>query len=179
MSFFFCRFDDQESLAAKTIIGSIARQLVRHLPEDAFHQLNESPDTSDILEVLRTKLGSTRHYIIVDGLDECGDSQAAEVVQFLEELVCSSLKVQIFWTSRPNMTISLKPLFLDQQISLDSADSQHHIASDIGKYIQTTLEEWLDGDTPQLKIGDPGVILTIADQLEKRAYGMLVLYSNS
>ena len=172
--FFFCRFDDQASLKATTIIGSIAKQLVYDLPEDKFRNFSrETP----ILEFLKHTLSDTRQYFIVlDGLDECNEEQIRETCGMLHGLLSlPHLHIKLFWCSRPNVMDWLSPRLRSQQhISLESVESQCHIASDIGKLIHSRLEEWLDGDSPQLRIGDPTLRWTIVQCLENEAQGMCV-----
>ena len=175
-SFFFCRFDDQESLKAKTIIGSIARQLVNDLPADTFREFNrETTDGTAIIRFLESSLSNTRQYFIVlDGLDECNEAQIKEVAGIFHGLLNSPLlHVKIFWASRPHVAswLSLK-IQPQQHISLDTVESQSQIALDIHEFINTTLGEWLEGDTPEMKINDPTLVLVIVDHLEKEAHGM-------
>ncbi|KAL8896568.1 MAG: hypothetical protein Q9207_007647 [Kuettlingeria erythrocarpa] len=173
-SFFFCRFDDQESLKATTIIGSMARQLVSDIPENSFRAFDrETP----IAEFLETTLSKTRQYfIILDGLDECDEAQAQEVSKFLQSLLSfPHLQIKTFCCSRPSVLDWLPLKELSQQhISLESVENQGRIASDIGTFISITLEEWLEGDSPKLRIGDANLILTIVQCLKDKAQGMFL-----
>ena len=175
-TFFFCRFDDQESLKAKTIIGTIARQLVNDLPADAFRDFNlEAKDGTAIIKLLEAILSDTRQYFIVlDGLDECSEAQIKEAAKTFHSLLSSPLlHIKLFWSSRPNVASWLSLKFQPQEhISLDTVESQSRIATDIRQFINTTLGEWLEGDPPELHISDPNLILTIADHLETEAHGM-------
>ncbi|KAL8912056.1 MAG: hypothetical protein Q9171_002844 [Xanthocarpia ochracea] len=175
-SFFFCRFDDQESLKARTIVGSIARQFVSDIPEDNFHGFcNETP----VIKYLEIALSHTRQYsIILDGLDECSEVEIREVSGILHRLLSfPHLQIKIFWFSRPNIVDWLPPkLKTEQQISLETSESQDRIASDIRKFIQITLEEWLEGDTPKLRILDPTTVLMAVEYLENEAYGIVQQY---
>ncbi|KAL8802033.1 MAG: hypothetical protein Q9200_006727 [Gallowayella weberi] len=173
-SFFFCRFDDQESLKARTIVGSIARQFVNDVPEDNFRGFdNETP----VVEYLEIALSHTRQYfIILDGLDECSEVEIREVSEVLHRLLSSPrLQIKIFWFSRPNIVDWLPPkLKTEQQISLETTESQDRVASDISKFIKITLEEWLEGDTPSLRIIDPNTVLMAVRCLENEAHGMFL-----
>ena len=175
-AYFFCRFDDTESLKAKTIIGSIARQLVSDLPATAFRAFNqESIDGTSIISALEAMLSHTRQYFIVlDGLDECGEVQIKEVVEIFHGLLLSPhLRIKFFWSSRPNVLRWLPGRFLTQQrINLETVENQSRVAHDIIKFIVVTLEEWLDGDAPELQINDPSLIQTVLHCLENGAQGM-------
>ncbi|KAL8660534.1 MAG: hypothetical protein Q9202_006457 [Teloschistes flavicans] len=172
--FHFCRFDDQESLKASTIIGSIARQLVNDLPEDSFHDFEHRPTTMDFL---KNTLDNIRQYfIILDGLDECSESNIREVSETLHSLLSySHLHIKVFWCSRPNIPQWIRSKLRTQQhVSLETVQSQSQVASDIGRFIDVTLEEWLEGDTPRLQIGDPTLVLMIEDRLKNEAGGMFL-----
>ena len=181
-AFFSCRFDESESLKAKTIIGSVARQLVSDLPTNAFRAFNqESTYGTSIIRFLEATLNCDRQYFIVlDGLDECEEAQVREVADVFHELLVSPrLRIKLFWSSRP-IVLSWLPgrLLTQQHIDLDIADNQSRIAHDIRKFIHITLEEWLEGETPELQINDPSVIITILDRLEKEAHGMYELLTS-
>ncbi|KAI4183453.1 MAG: hypothetical protein LQ346_006330 [Caloplaca aetnensis] len=171
-TFFFCRFDDQESLKASTIIGSIARQLVNDIPEDGFRAFARETPIAEFLEITLSK--TRQYFIILDGLDEYNKAQAQEVSEFLQSLLSfPHLHIKTFCCSRPNVLDWLPLKVLSQQhISLESVESQGRIASDIGRFINITLEEWLEGDSPELRISDPALILTIVQCLEDKAQGM-------
>ncbi|KAL8830901.1 MAG: hypothetical protein Q9191_001175 [Dirinaria sp. TL-2023a] len=177
-SFFFCRFDDQESLKATTIIGTIARQFVNDLPADAFREFDlENADGTAIIKFLEASLNNAHQYFIVlDGLDECSEAQIKEVAEALYSLLSSPLlHIKLFWSSRPNVPSWLALQFRPQQhVSLDTAESQSRIAVDIRQFVNTTLGEWLEGDSPELQISDPTLILSITDHLEKEAHGMFL-----
>lgn len=51
-------------------------------------------------------------------------------------------------------------------------ENQDKITYDIRTFIRITLEEWLEGETPELQINDPTLITTLSDRLEKGAQGM-------
>lgn len=176
IAFFFCRFDETESLKAKTIIGSIARQLVSDLPAIAFRGFNRgSTDETTIISTLEATLSHTRQYFIVlDGLDECGEAQVKEVANIFHGLLLSpSLRIKLFWSSRPNVLSWLPGSFLTQQrINLETVENQSRVAHGIHAFIRATLEEWLEGETPELQINDPTLVETILDRLEKEAQGM-------
>ena len=175
-AYFFCRFDETESLKAKTIVGSIARQLVSDLPATVFGKFNlESTDATSLISALEAMLSDTRQYFIVlDGLDECGEKQIEEVVEIFNGLLLSShLQIKLFWTSRPNILGWLPGRFLtEQRINLETVENQSRVAHDISIFIVTTLEEWLDGEAPELQINDPSLVETILRCLEKEAQGM-------
>ena len=175
-AYFFCRFDETESLKAKTIIGSIAKQLVSDLPASAFRAFNQkSIDGTSIISALEAVLSHTRQYFIVlDGLDECGEVQIKELVEIFDGLLLSPhLRIKFFWSSRPNVLRWLPGSFMTQQrINLETVENQSRVAHDIITFVVVTLEGWLDGEAPELQINDPSLIETILQCLEKEAQGM-------
>ena len=175
-AYFFCRFDETESLKAKTIIGSIARQLVSDLPATAFRAFNQkNAHGVSIISAVEAILSHTRQYFIVlDGLDECGEVEIKEVVEIFHGLLLSPhLHIKVFWSSRLNVLKWLPGKFLtEQRINMETVENQTRVAHDINTFVVVTLEEWLDGEAPELTIDDPSLVETILHCLEKKAQGM-------
>ena len=172
-SFFFCRFDDQESLKARTIVGSIAKQLASRLAADAFTDFQDNNlDTSAISTFLLSHLGHTqRHFIVLDGLDDCDALESKEVTEFLSRMVESPLQIKIYCSSRPMSRLPLN-LRSQQLIDLDTEDNKDKLARDINHYIQVMLAERLAGDAPELLVHGSHLILEIRDRLQAEAEGM-------
>lgn len=146
------------------------------LPVNAFRAFNqESTHGTSIISFLEAMLSHSRQYFIVlDGLYECGEAQVKEVANIFHGLLLSPrLHVKLFWSSRPNVLSWLPRKFLTQQrIDLETVENQSRVAHDIRKLIHVTLEEWLDGETPELQFNDPTLIKTILDHLGGEAQGM-------
>lgn len=179
VSYFFCRFDEEESLQAKTVRGCIARQLLQSLPVDKFQKLDhENIHKATLINFLTASLTSeNRHFIILDGLDECPEQQTGEIVEFLRDILsCSGSGVKIFGNSRPNPpNWILKHLLVQQYIDLQGAENQRKVASDIERFVDTTLTDYLNGEEPELQLSEPQLVLTIRDVLTGKADGMYVL----
>ena len=178
-SYFFCRFDDEESLMAKTIIGSkltysetitqqpTCRELRIFGPQkDKCHRNGQNLATTLSREHL--------HFVVLDGLDEYPKAGVDEVVEFLDDLSkFQRLPINVFWSSRPSTPDHCPgKLHANHIISLEDSENQMKVTSDILKLIQATLESWLHGDEPELDIGDPNLILSVRDILAERASGM-------
>ena len=180
-AYFFCSYDDQESLKATTLFGTIIRQLASTLPAHAFSgydYLNTKPRS--ILKFLESTLDrKQRYFIIIDGFDECERDQLKEIHQIFVKLMgSSSLQFSIYFSSRPNVAgWPLLKAQVDKHIDLERPANQIMVADDIRKFINTSLEEKLEGETPELQISDSKLILVIVDRLEKEAQGMLVSLS--
>ena len=146
------------------------------LPAHAFHAFKqENVHGSSIIKYLEATLSHSRQYhVILDGLDECREVQAKEVADVFHRLLISSrLRIKFLWSSRPNVLNWIPGKFCTQQrIDLETGESKVRVATDIRKFIYLTLEKWLEGETPELEINDPNLIIIIQDRLETEAQGM-------
>lgn len=144
-AFFLYRFDNQESLRARTIIKSVARQLINYLSANIFRRFNyRNIDKVAIIEFLKAILDySCQYFIMLNRLDKCEEAQLKKVAKiFYNLLLLSRLYIQFFWSSRPNVHNWLPERFLSKQyINLETIEIQDKIASDICTFICITLEE--------------------------------------
>jgi ankyrin repeat protein len=175
IAYFFCRHDVQESLKARTIIGSLVRQLLCSIldlsvPAKSCENTHTTRDTEKVLEVLFQGFPSnTKAYIVLDGLDECDDEEKHTVVQAVRK-VQEKLRVMVCTSFReePNNGLqSVTKQLLDTRIVLLPADN-----SDIEAFIEADLERCLRQE--RLTIGDPALILDIQDALSKGSQGMFL-----
>ena len=91
IAYFFCRYDLPESLKARTVLGSLARQLVRHIPNLThpdesilLDRNNEAFDTKEIMDLLEHVLPpKNKIFFILDGLDECDTAEKDTLIQNL------------------------------------------------------------------------------------------------
>jgi ankyrin repeat domain-containing protein 50 len=80
VAYFFCRHDIAESLTARTVIGSLARQLLRPIPDLAMvarflDETSIAPDFEKVFSLIQCDLPPDyKAYFILDGLDECDDA---------------------------------------------------------------------------------------------------------
>ena len=162
------------SLKARTIFGSIARQLTSDLPTKAFHQFESTGvDLTYILDFLKTVLtGKRRYFIVLDGLDECEEAQFKELVYILRGLLdTQALHVKLYFTTRKSVMnwipFNLQP---ERHIVLDTAENQASITRDIDIFVNASLQERLR--EKELQIRDPRLILKIQDALKTGAQGM-------
>jgi hypothetical protein len=174
MSFFFCRYDDSASLKARTIFGSIARQLTNDLPTEAFRKFESTTaDLTALLGFLKTVLtGERRYFIFLDGLDECEDVQFNNIVEIFRGLLDSPLlHIMLFFTTRTSVMswvpLKLKP---ERHIDLDTTEHQDSVARDVDNFVNASLQERLREN--ELQLGDPTLVLKIQDALKTGAQGM-------
>ncbi|KAF2800530.1 hypothetical protein K505DRAFT_292564 [Melanomma pulvis-pyrius CBS 109.77] len=147
VAYLFCRHDVPESLQARTIIGSLARQLLRTVadlgvPAKSCENTHTTGDIEKVLEMLFQGFSSnTKAYFVIDGLDECDDEEKETLVQALRKIQ-ERLKVLVF--NNP----------------------------DIEAFIEADLERCLRQE--RLIIGDPALILDIQDALSDGSQGMFL-----
>ena len=87
VAYFFCRHDIPESLDARTVIRSLARQLLRPIPDlaivaELLDNTTSALDFGHIFGLLRRALPSTyKAYFILDGLGECDYDARKALIQ--------------------------------------------------------------------------------------------------
>jgi hypothetical protein len=102
---FFCKHDVSESLQARTIIGSLARQLLRTVPDlgvlaKSCENADTKSNTTRVLDMLfPAYLSHAKAYFVLDSLDECDKEEKDAGVQALRKiqerqkvLVCASFR---------------------------------------------------------------------------------------
>lgn len=166
VAYFFCRHDIHESLKARTVIGSLARQLLRTIPDLAMAaQLCDGTcsalDIENIINVLRRALPSDyKAYFVLDGLDECDYSEREILTQRLQELQkILALRLCISYRVEPSNTLELK----SERFTAASFASIPDANPDIEAYIDAELESCLK--SRKMTIGEPTLILEIRDAL--------------
>jgi hypothetical protein len=92
VAYFVCWHDTPESLKARTVIGSLARQLLRPIPDLAIvaELLDETSlvlNFERIFSLLQRALPpNCKAYFILDGLDECDYAERKVLIQQLWKL---------------------------------------------------------------------------------------------
>ena len=161
-------------MKARTIFGSIARQLTTDLPTEAFHKFE--PTTADLTAILKflkaVLTGKRRYFIVIDGFDECEEVQFKEIVDVLRGLLDAALlPIKLFFTTRTSVKhwvlLKLQP---ERHIVLDTAENQASVARDIEIFVNVSLQERLSEN--ELQLGDPALVLKIQDALKTGAQGM-------
>ena len=171
VTYFFCRYDEAESLQARTIIGSIVRQIFDHTQPDTLDAIAKTrPGTIDIdqiLDFLQELLPSNlpKFFIIIDGLDGCEEKETRLLLQCLKRLLKSKHVFQVYCSSRPDVFHWTQRLLQPEWIVSISQTSD-----DIKEYVEDTLAKHLESG--HLYVGDPTIILTIRDAVLENAHGM-------
>jgi Cdc6-like AAA superfamily ATPase len=105
VTYFFCRHDVPESLQARVVLGSLARQLLRTVDDlDILSEIcGDTHTTSDTEKILGLILqgypSNHKAFFVIDGLDECDDEERRLLVQAmgsiqenLNALICASFR---------------------------------------------------------------------------------------
>ncbi|KAF1958317.1 hypothetical protein CC80DRAFT_469265 [Byssothecium circinans] len=175
VAYFFCRYDIPSSLKARTILGSLARQLLCTMPDlatvaEACEEARSTEDTEKILELIcRGFPSSHKAYFILDGLDECELAEREAVVQGLERIQ-QTLKLQLLMSFRVEPNSGLKSI--TERLVVTRIASIPEDNPDIEAFIETELERCLESQ--KLVIGDPTLILEIQDALLEGSQGMFL-----
>jgi hypothetical protein len=176
IAYYFCQPGFAESLRARTILGSIAYQLlanrIAHAEEDILlklHQDCRGLDAADVIDFINPYLEAEILYsIVLDGLEECEKAEVHEVSRALSKLCNMRAKgVKILCSGRPEME---KKILQTQKPRYKLAFTKGHTEADIQQYVTTVLDDCLG--TGQLKLTDPSLVLTIADAVPNGSDGM-------
>ncbi|OCK75162.1 hypothetical protein K432DRAFT_467098, partial [Lepidopterella palustris CBS 459.81] len=153
VAYFFCRHDIPESLKAQTIIGSLARQLLRRIPNlatvavaELLNKTTSALDFETLLSLFQHALPpGYRAYFILDGLDECDSTEKKNLIQHLRNL---------------------------EQFTAIRITSIPDVNPDIEVFINAELKSCIESQ--KLVIGNPNLILEIRDALLKGSQGMFL-----
>ncbi|KGO78302.1 hypothetical protein PITC_059150 [Penicillium italicum] len=180
VSYYFCRTDNEASLSARNILGSIARQVLSTKIEESEYETllslqEETARDLDMTDVVRFLLShlkageSKRCYVILDGLDECDDNQVQAVEKAMVEL-CNehgNAVFKILCAGRPGLEKRFKSNATQYRIMAN----EEKVKSDMDHYLAQTLEKCLEDE--DLTIGDPAIITEIYSTLRDKADGIL------
>jgi ankyrin repeat protein len=175
VTYFFCRHDVPESLRARTIIGSLAKQLLCTVPDltalsECCEDSRFTGDAEEVLELLvRGFPSSHKAYFVLDGLDECDDEERGLVVQAFQKIQ-NTLKILLCVSCRlePNNGLDL----ITERLAATRVVSIPDDNPDIEAFIEADLERCLLHK--RLIIGDPTLILSIRDALLRGSQGMFL-----
>ena len=173
VAYFFCRHDIAESLRARTVLGSLTRQLLCTIPDlatvaEVCNQVS-SEDVEKVLRLLyRVFPPDHRVYFVLDGLDECDNLEREVLAQELQKLqsifkmlLCISYRVE------PGNGLELITQRFDALITSIPDDNL-----DIEAFVEVELERCLQ--CRKLIVRDPTIILEIQHALLKGAQGMFL-----
>lgn len=176
VSYFFCSSDDERSLQSRVIIGSIIRQILEARALSAAIQLQLGQvdrctmlDTEDLEPLFFEALASLpKHFIIIDGIDECNKGEKCTLLDTLKKLYSKSpTNMKLFIAGRDSLYndlhLKFKPLY---KRSVKGPDVQ----LDIQNYIRDTIQEKLHQKL--LIVGNTELLFEIEETLLQKANGM-------
>ena len=178
-TFFFCQFDNAESLTARTVIGCLIKQLLKHsnisvsVETKLAELLDEGmPEAEDFLPLLTEVLAMfPLHFVVIDAIDECSKAERELILAMLRSAMdLSRTTVKVFIATRPDLDQQVKHAFNYQHhVSINSSGLQ----CDIRSYVKDVIAQKIaDG---QLVVGNPTLITDIQDALIEGAQGMFVI----
>ncbi|KAJ5611805.1 hypothetical protein N7528_008910 [Penicillium herquei] len=178
---FFCLAENESSLTARNIIGSISRQLLDSLIEQSEYEYllgiqNETRylDTSETVKFLLARfVPGWTYYIVLDGLDECNPTQIRALDSAISALTKSPVaNVKILCTGRPDLE---EDLFGRTRPQYRVLIDEEKLRLDIDRYILTSLDDCLDRKLLHLR--DRTNITKIGNFLRDNSQGMFLWVS--
>jgi ankyrin repeat protein len=175
VAYFFCKHDVPDSLQARTIIGSLVRQLLRTVADlsllaKSCEDTHRTGDTKQVLEMLLEGFPSNvKAYFVLDSLDECDNEEKEILVQAIQ-MIQKKLKVLVCASFRQEPNKGLQ--WIIKQLPATRIVSIPDNNPDIETFIKTDLERCLRQE--RLTIRDPALILYIQDALSQGSQGMFL-----
>ncbi|WQF89864.1 Putative NACHT nucleoside triphosphatase, P-loop containing nucleoside triphosphate hydrolase [Colletotrichum destructivum] len=177
VAYFFCRHDLAQSLEARNIIGSLARQVLdKHQTPSAHEETLQEGDLPAVMTIVemvemlsRCDFKGTRPMFLLDGLDECTQRERSLVCSTLGQLqnafsllVCISVRLD----AGNSLDKDIRQLFNRSTLTMP----RQHL--EMVDFINATLEDCLTSE--RLNIGDPAIIVDIRKTLLEEADGMFL-----
>ena len=174
VAYFFCRHDEAVSLQARTVLGSIARQLFNGLDQHliANTSLANDPivDTNQILDLIENVLPLNQEYfVLIDGIDECDEEECLLLTQDLQRLLSIKSSLHLYCSGRIDLfhRVAAKcQVLCAVRIAIPLTNFE------IDRFIDAELEQRLESNS--LCLGESSTIIAIRDALSKGAQGMYV-----
>ena len=174
ISFFFPRFDSEESLKSDTILRSLIRQNLHRemmpvVADDLKRAEGSAYNVSSIVAFLLTKFSLfSTNYIVLDAVDECEPADRRIIFEVLSSVLHQSKStVKIFLASRDALEDEIKKMFpLAINIRMDAPGA----ALDIEAYTRQCLGE--RQEMQQLALGDKLSLEDVCKVLTDGAQGM-------
>ncbi|KAF5025652.1 hypothetical protein F66182_2258 [Fusarium sp. NRRL 66182] len=176
VTFFYPRFNEQDSLRSETILRSIARQAIESasivddtLPLLALLSRNNLA-TNALMELITKAVEAVdRLYIIIDGIDECEPAERRDLLKSLASLVAQNQGVRLFLATRETVSSEIRRAFDSyEQVSMGCSSGQ----CDISTYVTSTINALVDSE--DLVVTDPSLVDDIKEALIKHADGMFL-----
>ena len=172
VTYFFCSPDNGESLRCRTVLGSLARQLLGSISlaekSDVVQKAPDYLDEEAICDLLSSTFFSKgMMFLVLDGIEECEQEERRALlraIQYLQRRIC----LAVCLAKRMEAASSTGSYTEESMAHWVIALPEHR--PDIGQYIEDQLLSKLDDQT--LSVADPNIILEIRDALESGSQGM-------
>lgn len=179
INYFFCRYDDETSLRATTILSSLIRQCldVENLPKTVESRLAEylkdPPLNALQLEsLLQHVIASSQvHFIVIDGVDECKTNERKTLFKVFRRLLeRSGSTLKLLLISRDSISTEVKLLHRHlHHVQMNRPEA----SSDIETFIKDEIQERVA--SKDMVVGDSNLLEDIQDALIRGAQGMSVV----
>lgn len=176
MCFFFCEFDNAESLKAETILGNLIRQCLSAdtLSTSLQRKLDKlvktsRPDAEDLQPIFQEIANTAKSLtLIIDGFDGCAQADRLAILDVLRSLLeADGSSTKVFISSREDVIDEIGRTLKNCWELRMKCDEAY---DDISKYINASVNEKLDSG--ELMVGDPALVADIKTALMKGAEGM-------
>ncbi|KAF9772357.1 hypothetical protein IL306_009935 [Fusarium sp. DS 682] len=189
VTFFFCRFDDSESLDCDTILRSLLYQLVSRpafakiIEQTGIHRDMEMAEDQgysrkSLKMLFRRSIGLVEiWFIILDGIDECTAEQRRWLFEFLSDLITSEEtpgKVKLVLSCRETLNHDIRTWF---PASLQILTGSGQTSQDILTYAEDILNEKLA--KKELVLDDVNLAAEILKSISLKEQGMYELFTLS
>ena len=174
IGYFFCRYDETESLQARTMLGCLVRQVYEGLALENTDNLAFKDQTMLDIDHLTQCLGElpsskSRICLVIDGLDECEENEARIVLECLKQLISSSHTFLVFCSSRPDI-FQWAPSLIHARWHVSISQARSDVDAEIARYIESELGYRIDAGS--FCPSDYSIIPIIIKTLLEGAKGM-------
>jgi hypothetical protein len=171
LAYFFCRHDVPESLLARTVVGSLVRQIISPFPQRLVEmEVFDTYHFNQLLNLVRSVVPPNyAMYVVLDGLDLCSSSERREITEKLEAM-------RVHFNIHTCVSLRLEPEAELQSLATEFSEAEAvrlpDNTSDIGAFVTAQLEVALSEQS--LVLGDPSIILDIQNALVKGSEHMFL-----
>lgn len=173
VAYFFCQHDAAESLTARTVIGSLARQLLQSgINLDRANEVldgRESLSLDRVVDLLQNVLSAdSQVYFVLDGLMHCDITEQRLILDKLR-LLQDSKSLAVCISHRTEPSSPLQALERLMSMTVFQIGDQN---PEIDRFIKSELERCISSG--ELIVHDPVLVDDIGEKLAEGAQGMFL-----
>ncbi|KAG5664903.1 hypothetical protein KAF25_008637 [Fusarium avenaceum] len=185
VSFFFLQFNDSVSLDTETITRSCVQQIlstasigdsdpesISELDERVQEAKSSMFSREQLLELYSTASTLVKDwFIVIDGLDECSNSQQLSLLKFFKDVesLGETRCIKMLFSSREACSKVIGQIF---PASTRLVTGRQETSSDIGVYVEDIIIDKVSSG--ELVVHDPGLIDEIANTIASKEHGMFL-----